>query len=337
MKIGLAYDLMDDYLREGFSLEEAAEFDREETISGIETALNELGYETERIGNVKALVNRLSEGRSWDLVFNICEGMYGMGREAQVPALLDAYGIPYTFSDPAILALALNKALTKRVVRDLGIPTPDFAVVESEADIDELDLPFPLFAKPVAEGTSKGVGAASLIECKADLKRICGDLLNKFKQPVLVEEYLPGREFTIGIIGTGSSARALGAIEVLIRDASDDAIYSFENKEHFEERVEYRRADDPLFRQCSELALKVWKGLGCRDCGRMDFRMDAEGHLSFLEVNPLAGLNPIRSDLPFICRFFGISYRELIGMIMDSVMERTKKQHTDGKKSNLMP
>lgn len=325
MKIGLAYDLMDDYLKEGFSLEQAAEFDRAETIAGIEKALNELGYETERIGNVRALVGRLAEGRRWDLVFNICEGMYGMGREAQVPALLDAYGIPYTFSDSAILALALNKALTKRVIRDLGIPTPDFAVVENEEDVDRLNMPFPLFAKPVAEGTSKGVGAASLIENEGDLKRVCGELLMKFNQPVLVEEFLPGREFTVGIIGTGRSARVLGAIEVLIRDDSDDAIYSFDNKEHFEERVEYRKADDQLLGECGRLALKAWQGLGCRDCGRMDFRMDAAGRLAFLEVNPLAGLNPIRSDLPFICKFYGISYQELIGMIMDSAMERVKK------------
>lgn len=325
MKIGLAYDLMDDYLKEGFSLEQAAEFDRAETIAGIEKALNGLGYETERIGNVRALVGRLAEGRRWDLVFNICEGMYGMGREAQVPALLDAYGIPYTFSDSAILALALNKALTKRVIRDLGIPTPDFAVVENEEDVDRLNMSFPLFAKPVAEGTSKGVGAASLIENEGDLKRVCGELLMKFNQPVLVEEFLPGREFTVGIIGTGRSARVLGAIEVLIRDDSDDAIYSFDNKEHFEERVEYRKADDQLLGECGRLALKAWQGLGCRDCGRMDFRMDAAGRLAFLEVNPLAGLNPIRSDLPFICKFYGISYQELIGMIMDSAMERVKK------------
>jgi len=326
MKVGLAYDLMDDYLAEGFGMEEAAEFDRAETISGIESTLNELGYETERIGNVKALVRMLAEGRRWDLVFNICEGVYGMGREAQVPALLDAYGIPYTFSDPAVLALALNKALTKRVIRDLGIPTPDFAVIENEEDADSLDLPFPLFAKPVAEGTSKGVGSSSLIESKADLKRVCAELLAKFGQPVLVEEFLPGREFTVGIIGSGKSARVLGAIEVLVRDRSFDAIYSWENKEYFEERVEYRKVEGELLEECGEMALKAWRGLGCRDCGRMDFRMDAAGRLAFLEVNPLAGLNPIRSDLPFICRFNGVSYGELIGMIMDSVLERMNKR-----------
>jgi D-alanine--D-alanine ligase (EC 6.3.2.4) len=326
MVIGMTYDLMDDYLKEGFSMEEAAEFDREETISGIESALNELGYGTDRIGNVKALVGRLSEGGRWDLVFNICEGVYGMGREAQVPALLDAYGIPYTFSDPAVMALTLNKALTKRIIRDLGIPTPEFAVIENENDIDEINLPFPLFAKPVAEGTSKGVSVSSLIEGRQELKRVCRELLARFREPVLVERYLPGREFTVGIIGTGEKARIIGAIEVLINDKSDSPIYSYDNKEHFEKRVTYRKADDEILRECGTLALKAWKGLGCRDCGRIDFRMDEEGNPEFLEINPLAGLNPVRSDLPFICRFYGISYRELIRMIIDSAMERAEKR-----------
>ena len=327
MKVGLTYDLIDDYLKLGYSEEAAAEFDRAETISGIENALNILGYEIERIGNIRDVVKNLASGRRWDLVFNICEGMHGMGREAQVPAILDAYEIPYTFSDPAVLSIALNKMLTKRIVRDLGIPTADFAVVESEEDIGEINLPYPLFAKPLAEGTSKGVGLTSKIPDPSGLHNICVELLEKFKQPVLIEEYLPGREFTAGIVGTGKNARVIGVIEVLIKESTSDVIYSFENKENFEERVEYRKADDKIFRICEEMALKAWRGIGCRDCGRMDFKMDAAGRMSFLEVNPLAGLNPIRSDLPFICKFYGISYQELIQMIMTSVEERVGLKH----------
>ena len=327
MKVGLTYDLIDDYLKLGFSEEAAAEFDREETISGIENALNTLGYEIERVGNIREVIKHLAAGKRWDLVFNICEGMHGMGREAQVPAILDAFEIPYTFSDPAVLSIALNKMLTKRIVRDLGIPTADFAVVESEEDIEEIRLPYPLFAKPLAEGTSKGVAQTSRISDTSELRKICVDLVKKFKQPVLVEEYLPGREFTAGIVGTGKNAKVVGVIEVLIKESNSDAIYSFENKENFEKRVEYRKAEDKIFRTCEEMALRVWRGLGCRDCGRMDFKMDAAGQMSFLEVNPLAGLNPIRSDLPFICKFYGISYQELMRMIMASVMERVGLKH----------
>ena len=157
MNIGLTYDLRNDYLAEGYSEEETAEFDSPVTIEGIEAALAELGYQTDRIGNAKRLVERLAQGDRWDLVFNIAEGLHGLAREAQVPAILDVYDIPYTFSDPLVLSLALHKGLTKAVVRQGGVATPDFALVERPADVDAIDLPFPLFAKPVAEGTSKGI------------------------------------------------------------------------------------------------------------------------------------------------------------------------------------
>ena len=153
VKIGITYDLRDDYIAEGYTEEETAEFDHPRTIAAIEETLRDLGYETDRIGHLRALTRRLVAGDRWDLVFNIAEGLRGFGREAQVPALLDAWEIPYTFSDPLVLSLTLHKGLTKRVIRDLGIPTPDFAVVETPEEIAAVALPFPLFAKPVAEGT----------------------------------------------------------------------------------------------------------------------------------------------------------------------------------------
>ncbi|HQM91709.1 MAG TPA: hypothetical protein PLK84_07260, partial [Syntrophales bacterium] len=133
--VGMTYDLRTDYIREGYSEEETAEFDQPATIDAIEETLQSLGYRTDRIGHVRALARRLVAGERWDLVFNIAEGLKGFGREAQVPCLLDAYGVPYVFSDPLSLSLTLHKAMAKRVVRDLGILTPDFAVVEDADDI----------------------------------------------------------------------------------------------------------------------------------------------------------------------------------------------------------
>lgn len=147
MKIGLTYDLKDDYIAAGFSDEDAAEFDHADTIEAIEKALHDKGFETDRIGNIHSLTKRLAAKDCWDLVFNIAEGVSGFGREAQVPALLDAYEIPYTFSDPLVLALTLHKAMTKRVVRDLGINTPDFFVVEDPFNIPGSDFTFPSFCK----------------------------------------------------------------------------------------------------------------------------------------------------------------------------------------------
>jgi D-alanine-D-alanine ligase len=333
MKIGLTYDLRQDYLAEGYSLEETAEFDKPETVEGIEAALDELGYETERIGNAKALIARLAEGARWDLVFNFAEGLYGIAREAQVPAILDVYNIPYTFSDPLVLSLALHKGLTKTVVRQHGVATPDFALVESPADIDAIDLPFPLFAKPVAEGTSKGITGASKIIDRNALRTICTDLLRQFRQPVLVETFLSGREFTVGVTGTGEHAAIVGTMEILLLPAADAEIYSYDNKDKYENRVRYRLVrpkDDPLIGDVERLTLAAWRALNCRDGGRVDVRCNGDGRPEFIEVNPLPGLNPQHSDLPIISGFAGLTFVDLIDRIVRSACRRVEK-HTSAK------
>jgi D-alanine-D-alanine ligase len=322
MKFGLTYDLRQDYLAAGFTEDETAEFDRPDTITALEAALHDLGHETDRVGHVGALVRRLGAGDRWDCVFNIAEGLRGVGRESQVPALLDAYDIPYTFSDPLVLALSLHKGLSKRVLRDLGLPTADFRVVETEADVAQVDLPYPLFAKPVAEGTAKGIDADSKITTPAALAAVCRRLLATYRQPVLVESYLPGREFTVGIVGTGADAVALGTLEVVLLKGAEPHSYTYVNKERCEELCEYRLISDDAARECEELALAAWRGLGCRDGGRVDLRADAAGRPHILELNPLAGLHPEHSDLPILCRQIGLPYLELIRRIVASAQRR---------------
>lgn len=328
MKIGLTYDLRQDYLDEGYSLEETAEFDKPETVDGIDAALDELGYETDRIGNAKQLISRLAAGDRWDLVFNIAEGFHGIAREAQVPAILDVFNIPYTFSDPLVLSLALHKGITKSIVRHSGLATPDFALVETESQIDAVNLPFPLFAKPVAEGTSKGISGASKIVNRQALREVCVDLLEKFRQPVLVETFLSGREFTVGVTGTGEAAVAVGTMEILLLAEAEAEVYSYENKAKYENRVRYRLvrpADDQLIGEVERLTLAAWQVLNCRDGGRVDIRCDAAGVPSFIEVNPLPGLNPDHSDLPIVCGFAGVPYIDLIDRIVNSARRRIVK------------
>jgi D-alanine-D-alanine ligase len=329
VNIGLTYDLLDDYRCEGFRDEELAEFDSNETITAIEEALHDTGFETERIGNIKQLVHMLSAGKRWDLVFNITEGMHGMGREALVPALLDAYKIPYTFSDPVVMALTLHKGMAKRIMKDFGIPTPAFSVVENTSELNTISLPFPLFVKPVAEGTGKGISAASKVSTRAELIAVGTEVLNKFEQPVLIEKYLPGREFTVGIIGTGPRAEALPAMEILFRSNAGSETYSYKNKKNYRETVYYKQAGE----EYSNLALRTWRCFGCRDAGRVDLRLDEEGAPHILEINPLAGLNPRDSDLPILCSMSGIKFRELIELIMDSAMERIPDRQSAGQKS----
>ncbi len=366
MHIGLTYDLRDEYLAAGYSLEETAEFDRAETIDALEAALRELGHETERVGNARQLIERLATGDRWELVFNICEGLHGIGREAQVPAILDVYGIAYTFSDPLIMALSLHKGLTKTVLREAGVPTPRFVVVGGSGvrsqgsgvrgqesrirdrgsgvaisdDVvltdsclltpdswDSCPLAFPLFIKPVAEGTGKGVDASSIVYDQAALKRGCRRLIETFRQGVLVEEYLPGREFTVGLLGTAERAEALGTLEIVLRDAAEPNVYSYANKELSEERIDYplvSAATDPTVREAEAIALRAWRALGGRDAGRIDLRCDAAGRPQFIEVNPLAGLHPSHSDLPMLATAVGMPYVELIRRIVESAADRLR-------------
>ncbi len=323
MKVGITYDLQDYYLMAGMSEEDAAEFDSPETISAIEAVLADLGYETDTIGNIYDLTKRLAAGERWDMVFNIAEGSRGFAREAQIPALLDAYDIPYTFSDPLVLSLTLHKGMTKHVIRDMGVATPDFRVIQRMSDLDDVSMAFPLFAKPVAEGTGKGINTSSRIESRKALVTACRDLLEKFRQPVILESFLPGREFTVGITGTGDRAEAIGAIEILLYGEAEPGLYSYSNKKKFETRVKYRLVNDDEAKRAVDTALAAWRCLECRDGGRVDLRSDERGVPMFLEVNPLAGLNPDISDLPILCRLSGVSYRELIKRIMESALIRT--------------
>jgi D-alanine-D-alanine ligase len=326
MLIGLTYDLRADYLAAGFSENETAEFDRPDTISSLESALHVLGHQTARIGHARALIRRLASGERWDLVFNIAEGLRGPAREAQIPAILDVYEIPYTFSDPLVMALSLHKGMTKSVVRASGVPTADFYVVHSLDDLPDMRLEYPLFAKPIAEGTGKGVTPASKVTSSDQLTSACSDLLEKFSQPVLLESYLPGREFTVGIVGQGASTRALGTLEIVLLDNAEPEVYSYVNKERCEELVEYRHvpSSDPVVRECEHIACEAWKAIGARDAGRIDLRCDAHGQPNFIEVNPLAGLHPEHSDLPMLCMRIGMPYQSLVECIVNSAATRCR-------------
>ena len=325
MKIGLTYDLREAYLAEGYDELETAEFDRADTIDSLENAIRSLGHQTDRIGHVRQLVSRLAAGDRWDLVFNICEGLRGIAREAQVPALLEAYDIPCTFGDPVTMTVCLHKGLTKTLVEKCGMPTPQFAVVETMADLTKINLPFPLFAKPIAEGTGKGVSPASCISSAAELSQVCEMLLANFRQPVLVETYLSGREFTVGILGTGDDARVLGTLEIVLLSDAEPGAYSYINKERCEELVRYdlvRSDNDPEVAEAERIALLSWRELNGRDAGRIDLRSDGSGRPNFIEANPLAGLHPEHSDLPMIATKVGMSYQELIRQIVESAAKR---------------
>ncbi len=327
MHIALVYDLRRDYLNLGFSEEAVAEFDSDATVEALDATLTALGHRVERVGHIFALAPKICAGQTWDLVFNICEGLYDRNREAQVPALLEAFRIPYTFSDPLTLSLTLDKAMAKAVVQAAGWRTPAFVSVETPADITALPRRwvhgYPAFVKPLCEGTGKGITADCVVGTPDALCAQVRVLLERYQQPVLVETYLPGREFTVGIVGTGEKARMVAGMEVLLLDNAERGVYSYTNKELCEDRVQYQLITEPeLLAAAESLALGTYRALGCRDAGRVDLRADAQGQLHFLEVNPLAGLHPTHSDLPILSHLAGWSYEQLIAAIVASAASR---------------
>jgi D-alanine-D-alanine ligase len=323
MHIGMTYDLRDDYRATGTYSEEAlAEFDSVETIDALEAALRAAGHDVDRIGNIRMLAPRLVAGDRWDLVFNIAEGLSGRSREAQVPALLEAYSIPYVFSDPLTQAATLDKAVAKRLVRDAGLPTAPFAVIAGDADAERCALPYPVFLKPVAEGTGKGCELTSKVSDKASLACAARELRARFDQPVLAETFLPGREFTVGILGTGETAEAIGVLEITLNDSAEPEIYSFVNKELCETKVTYTLVDDAEARAAAATALAAYRALDCRDAARIDLRSDAAGIPHFLEINTVAGMHPTHSDLPMLATAAGIPYEALVARIVDAAANR---------------
>jgi D-alanine-D-alanine ligase len=326
-KLALCYDSKEEHLAAGLSSEEVAEFDSEETIQHIHEALSQLGHRIERVRGGIRLASLLTSGRRWDLVFNLAEGLRGRSREAQVPALCDLFEQPFVFSDAVTCGTTLDKALAKRVVRDAGLPTPRFALVESVADqsaqLIAIDLEYPLFVKPVAEGNSKGVTPCSLVEDGESLWILCRELLAAYRQPLLIEEYLPGCEMTVGIVGNGSEATVLGVMEIGFKQAAEAVGYTTVNKREQKARLTFHLAQDPdVAAKASTLALAAFSLFSCRDAARIDMRCDKAGRPCFLEVNALPGLHPDLSDLPKIAALVGIPYLDLVRRILDAAVSR---------------
>ncbi|MDQ3032614.1 MAG: D-alanine--D-alanine ligase [Myxococcota bacterium] len=301
------------------------EYDSEATVAAIEEALGTNGFRTRRLGSGRSFLTRAMH-EPGDLVFNIAEGYGTRSREAHVPSALEMLGVPYTHSDPLTLALTLDKAMAKRVVASAGVPTPRFAVLEHVDQVVGLSLAYPLIAKPLFEGSSMGVRNHSRVTDEHELRELVGQLLADYREPVLVEEFASGPEFTVGILGTGPSAQVIGAMEIVPKNCPiDEFVYSLEVKRNYLEEVEYHappRRPAEMVRHVEEVALAAYRALACRDVGRVDIRMGDDGEPKFLEVNPLPGLNPVTGDLVILARANGLGYADLIGRIVDGARER---------------
>ncbi len=325
MIIGIAYDLKQDFSKEeGRPDDWLEEYDSVETIEALENAFDSLGHKAVRLGGGRTFLKRIQTTRV-DLVFNLAEGSRGRTREAHLPAVLEMLEIPYTHSDPLTMALTLDKEMAKRVVASEGIHTPDFRLIRNQADAQHIDLPFPLFAKPAYDGSSKGIRSHSRVMDREALNDEIDRLLDDYGTPILVETFLPGREFTAGILGNGSPY-VLGVMEVAPAEGlAEDFVYCTTMKRECARRVRYIYPPDltlPRLRQIEKVALDSYRVLGCRDVARIDIRLDRQGTPHFLEANPLPGIAPGYSDLVILANNVGWSYEELIETILAHAFER---------------
>ncbi len=329
LRIGLTFNLKRNAPTENADGE--AEYDGPSTIAAIREAIASHGHDIVELEASPELPSILAAS-GVDVVFNIAEGIRGRNREAQVPAILELLDIPYTGSDPAALSLALDKALAKRLVRQAGIPTPEWVLMVTGKERLPKGLSFPAIVKPVAEGSSKGVFRTSVVETEHELREIAREIANKYKQAALVETYLSGREFTVGLLGE-RRPRSLPAMEIaFVNPDNRRPVYSFEHKQDWSKELRYdtpAAVDPTLGRELERVAKGVFTALGCRDVARVDMRLDNNGRVNFMECNPLPGLMPGWSDLCLIAQSAGISYRSLIGEILAPAIRRYRDRERE--------
>jgi D-alanine-D-alanine ligase len=328
MKIGLAYDLKDRVIPTSSNPEDALEeYDSPETVEAIAAEIESLGHSVIKLGGGKEFISNILQN-DIDFVFNISEGLGNYrSREAQIPAILEMLGIPYSGSDPQCLALCLDKPLTKTLVATTGVRTPGWYLVTDYSqlkDITAADLPLPAFIKPAYEGSSKGIRLGSKAETIDQACETAAGLMNQYRQPVLIEEFIPGDEITVGVLGN-EPPQILGVMRVLPKQRNSDFIYSLEIKRDWERLVDYECPaclETGLVEEITDLSLKAFKRLGCRDFARIDFKLHSNGSPYFLEINPLAGLNPKSSDLPIMAYKLGWTYHSLIAAILNTALQR---------------
>ncbi len=324
MRIGLAYNVKPVHLPAHLPVDAFEEYDSESTVGQICGALAALGHDVVRLGAGPAIIDRIRESRP-DVVFNIAEGEGGRCREAHVPALLELLGIPYVGSDPLTLSVTLDKPVAKRLVASEGFPTPRFRTFRSARDAGEIDLDFPVIIKPAFEGSSKGVRLASRAATAAEAREMVAFVTETYRQDALVEEFVPGPEVTVGLIGN-ESPRVVGVMEIAPKTMrQEDFVYSLEVKRDWENQVEYR-CPPPFpkatLEEIERCAAGIYRALGCRDFSRIDFRLDARGNPQFLDCNPLPGLSPGYGDLPIMADRMGMSYLDLVASILSHAFDR---------------
>ena len=302
-----------------------AEFDSPRTIAAITAAIESYGHSVVPLEATADLPRALADAAP-DVVFNIAEGLRGRGREAQVPALCELLGIPYSGSDATTLSICLDKGLTKQILRAAGIDTAEWQVMTTGREKLKA-FRYPVIVKPNAEGTSKGITSASVVTDEAAARAAARNLVERYGQPALVEEYIVGREFTVGLLGE-RRPKVLPPMEVVFVDPPVHPVYGFTEKQSDTPRVRFEcpaNLTPTEQRRVEKVVRDTFGALGCRDVSRVDLRMTADGKVYVIEINPLPGLTPDFSDMCTIAKASGMDHHALIGAILDGAMARRRE------------
>lgn len=324
-RVGIAFNLKKS--TEDEMEDEQAEYDSISTIEAIAKALETTGCKACLLEAGGNFPKNLKMSKV-DIVFNVAEGKGGRGREAQVPSILNLYSVPYIGSDETTLCVALDKGLTKRLIKSYGIKTPVFFIWKGNFSEIPERLRFPAIVKPNAEGSSKGVLGKMIAKNRKELKELLCEKWERYQQPVLVEEYIKGREFTVGIVGNGEEKRIFRPMEIIISPGGNpdgSKIYSFHVKTNYESFVKYEcpaMLTSEKEEEMIKTAAKIYDLLECKDFARIDFMLSEDNKLHFIEINPLPGLAPGYSDYPMLAGYNGLGYDELIKSILNSGLKR---------------
>ena len=329
LAVGIVYNLKKGLKKDTPDAE--AEYDNIDTVYAIQSALEAKGHRTVLLEADEALPEKLRHEQI-DIAFNIAEGLNGRGREAQVPAMLHFFGIPLTGSDETTLCIALDKALTKRIVSSYKIRTPRCVVLSAKTPLSAGSLRYPVIIKPNAEGSSKGISDISIVKNRKELRELVKRNISLYRQDMLAEEYIEGREFTVGILGNGRNIKVFPPMEIVYKKFTQENyhVYNYKLKQSFTEYVDYQCPAALTKEQETEMkdmSRKIYNILGCMDLARIDFRMAADGRIYFIEINPLPGLAPGYSDYPMLAEFCGVSYTDLINGILEAALERVNAEN----------
>ena len=321
--VGIAYNLKKGIASDVEDVE--AEYDSSDTIEAISDAFRTKNIKVELFEADSDFMERLKKTKV-DIVFNIAEGTNGRGRESQVPAILNFLNIPFTGSDETTLGISLDKALTKRYLSTFHIMTPGYQLVKSPHFKLKPSLSFPLIVKPNSEGSGKGISDLAVVDNEGQLNSLIARNFEMYGEPMLIEEYINGREFTVGILGNGDRMKVFEPMEICyLHNETNDKVYSYNVKRNYKKYVEYKcppDLDPHIIKIMKKISARIYTALDCKDLSRIDFRLSEDGTVYFIEINPLPGLAPDYSDYPMLAKFCGMGYEELILNILNSALKK---------------